>query len=173
MRRGTAAAIAAGLVLGSAFGSGFTRTAAAHTGKPDTQRIELEVVETDSRCGFPLRFQAAGVLIDRFWFNEDGSATEMLKLARGKFSLTNTANGTSLSSVDAENIRIEYAADGSATIQSRGLHLLFTVPGEGRVRAAVGRLVIEFPYGFGGPRAVTFEAGLHQSLYPWVCEYLD
>jgi hypothetical protein len=140
---------------------------------PEHEQFVFESTVVTPRCGFPLLLHFKWVTIENRWTYDDGSVRIVAVSAHSSVTLTNPANGISISGVTPEPLRFYYAADGSVTVYDEGIHSLYTVPGVGLVSAATGRIVLFFPNGFGGPQQVIFEAGPHESPFPEICQYLQ
>jgi len=124
-------------------------------------------------CGFPVVSHSEGVFTTWQYFDDAGNlARERLSVQRSyTITLTNPANGKTVSTVLGGPVILEYEPDGSVTQTIVGHERIYIVPGQGPIFTQVGRQVVRF--GADGSVETLFEAGVwDDALLPVICGYL-
>ena len=128
---------------------------------------------TFTACGFPVVSHAQGTFTTWQFYDDAGNLVrERLSVQRGyTITLTNPANGKSVSTVLGGPVFVDYEPDGSATQTIVGHERIYIVPGQGPIFTQVGRQVVRF--GADGSVVTLFEAGIWDDdfLTP-LCGYL-
>jgi hypothetical protein len=109
-------------------------------------------------CGFKVVFRQVGPYKYADQYDNDGNLyREIVTAGGGSYHISATANGTTLTTEASYQLIYDYNPDGStATIRQDGLHLGFTIPGEGLVLFDTGRIVFDAETG-----EITFAGGPH------------
>jgi len=139
----------------------WAQPAAANTTVRSAFRVEETVVDRET-CGFPLRFHYVGSVTVTDYFDNSGFLSKtILKGRPGPFTVTVTANGTTLIQQNSSfSTQITYNPDGSPkTITDRGPYNKFTVPGGGVVLLDTGHIVFDSDFN------IVFESGPRQATH--------
>jgi hypothetical protein len=169
------AAVAAAAVCALAPLSG----AQAHPGKVGTETTTT-VFDHDTAtypvgapfCDFPIQRTYDGVFHARTTTYADGSVFVHEWVSGLTYTLTNPANGKTLSSALGGTEELTYAPDGTLMKDEiRGNNINFTAPGEGRVTGYVGHLrQVTLPDG-----TTTIDISTHNeagTIFTAACAYL-
>jgi hypothetical protein len=128
---------------------------------------------TFNACGFPVVSHSEGVFTTWQYFDEAGNLVrERLSVQQSyTITLTNPANGKSVSTVLGGPVILDYEPDGSVTQTIVGHERIYIVPGQGPIFTQVGRQVVRFDAD--GSVETLFEAGVwDDALLPVICGYL-
>jgi YD repeat-containing protein len=128
---------------------------------------------TFTACGFPVVSHAQGTFTVWRYYDAAGNLVrERLSVQRSyTITLTNPANGKSVSTVLGGPVFVDYEPDGSATQTIVGHERIYIVPGEGPIFSQVGRQVVRF--GADGSVETLFEAGIwDDDFFTLLCGYL-
>jgi hypothetical protein len=137
------------------------------------QHEPVDRTVTFTACGFPVVSHSEGIFTTWRYFDEAGNLVrERLSVQRSyTITLTNPANGKSVSTVLGGPVILEYESDGSVTQTIVGHERIYIVPGQGPIFTQVGRQVVRF--GADGSVETLFEAGVwDDALLPVICGYL-
>jgi hypothetical protein len=152
---------------------GFCPMTTAFADKPNIVFIPVDETFTDSSdCGFDIVFHVEGRV--KLTFNPDNPDLLIAEGDHLRDTLTNPANGKSISFRIDENLKVRLVEDGTSVLAIFTGDLQLTVPGQGTVYSQVGRIIIEFPCPDlrCRPTGVVFLAGLHDEDFSPVCELL-
>ena len=134
---------------------------------------DVDSTRTLGVCGFPITSHSEGVFTVWEYFDDAGRLVrERLHVERSfTVTLTNPANGKSISSVLGGPVFNEFAPDGTQTQTVAGRERLFFVRGQGPVAMEVGRIV--FVVDPTGNETIPF-ATPHWDvdIFPELCAYL-
>src|SRR5262245_33898425 len=142
--------------------------------KPD-RTIEVVVNEQDTNmdCGFPVISSISGKFDTKLYFDSDGNFVRDHLHVQLHGTFTNPENGVALTFVVAENSSFAVYDDGTSTITFNGLTGKVTIPHQGEVAAAVGRIVFFFDGPDDEEPDVIFESGHRDDgPFPTLCSYL-
>jgi hypothetical protein len=123
---------------------------------PKRQHFSDQIDETFPRddlaaiCGFAVTQTNVGLV--HGWFIEEADGTFVADNVH--VQLTGTFIGPSGKTVTFflnQQIKSAVGADGSFTVEITGVHGRVTVPGQGKIAATIGRLVLVFPPDGGEP----------------------
>jgi hypothetical protein len=145
----------------------------AFADQPLMSRLDIDETETVvSMCDSPLVEHMEGTLKTSLYFNHGGQVTRITENWQDvRTTITNPANGRSVTSRNAGRDGFTFERDGGIKIYSQGVRGLITVPGRGAVFGEAGNTTVRvFPDG-------TVE--MHTSGFQWdgdfsaVCYYLE
>lgn len=147
----------------------------AATAAPPTSvtHENVDFTRTFDACGFTVVSHSQGVFTVWEYRDEAGNLLrERLSVQRSyTITLSNPANGKSVSTVLGGPVVVDYEPDGSFTQTIVGHERIYIVPGEGPIATQVGRQVVRF--GADGSVETLFEAGMwDDSVLPAICAYL-
>jgi hypothetical protein len=113
-------------------------------------------------CGFPIRWHQYGEGKQADYYDADGVLFRTIETpGHGRYFLSATANGTTLTSIVMAKIVLTWSPEGDLLrIRSDGLYAGFHVPGSDAVLLDAGR--IDFDGDGLGQGEILFEAGPHQ-----------
>lgn len=133
----------------------------------------IDSTRTLGVCGFPITSHSEGVFTVWEYFDDAGRLVrERLHVERSfTVTLTNPANGKSISSVLGGPVFNEFSPDGTQTQTVAGRERLFIARGDGPVAMEVGRIV--FVVDPTGNETIPF-ATPHWDvdIFPELCAYL-
>jgi hypothetical protein len=124
-------------------------------------------------CGFPITSHSEGVFTTWQYLDESGAVVRERWHVERAFTvtLTNPANGKSISSVLGGPVFTEYGPDETITQTVAGRERLFIARGEGPVAMQVGRIV--FHVDAAGNETVPFATPQWDlDIFPELCAYL-
>jgi hypothetical protein len=134
----------------------------------------IDSTRTLGFCGFPITSHSEGVFTTWQYFDESGALVKERLHVEQAFTvtLTNPANGKSISSVLGGPVFNEYGPDGALTKQTvAGRERLFIARGEGPVAMQVGRIV--FVVDPSGSETIPFATPRWDvDIFPELCAYL-
>ena len=133
----------------------------------------IDSTRTLGVCGFPITSHSEGVFTTWQYFDESGALVkERLHVERAfTVTLTNPANGKSISSVLGGPVFNEYGADDSLTQIVAGRERLFIARGDGPVAMQVGRII--FVVDPAGSETIPFATPRWDvDIFPELCAYL-
>jgi hypothetical protein len=145
----------------------------AFADKPKIVFIPVDDTFTDSSCGFDVVNHIEGTV--KLTFSPDNPDFLLAEGDHLHWSLTNPANGKSLTFPVAQTLKVQLVEDGTSVLAVfTGLSIQVTVPGQGRVITQTGRIVFEFPCLDlnCSPTRVVFFAGQHDVDFTPICDYL-
>jgi hypothetical protein len=133
------AAVVTALVMG-VVASGAT----ADSSVVQHQRYTFSGSFTDtSMCGFPITIGNSANFDDALFFDSAGNLVELLETVNHG-SLTFSANGKTLSGIGTGGIKVMFNSDGSVTVNTFGINVVVTIPGEGTVILDAGTATFLF-----------------------------
>jgi hypothetical protein len=123
-------------------------------------------------CGIPLVQHVSGTFRRTDFFDADGQPVRILETgANFRITVTNPANGLSVTTVQALTVHVTLHEDGSETIALTGLQGHLKDPDGGFMREDIGRMVIFVPVG--GPAMIISQAGQFAGgPWPDLCDLL-
>lgn len=132
------AAIGAALLLGGMV-AGPVAAAQPHI---EVEEISFSILDEflTAQCGFTVTLSGEGQVIHRTWVDENGDVTREVHTVNHSRSLS--ANGQTLSFKDSGVDKVTINADGTVLIEIVGNLGVLTVPGEGSVIGAAGRIAV-------------------------------
>jgi hypothetical protein len=140
--------------------------------QPMTDTLHLnETNAVYSVCDFPLVMHEEGAMRTSVYFNQNGQVSRVGENWQGVHStLTNPANGRSLSYHTAGHGGFTIEQDGGLTVYTKGLQGIMTVPGYGAISGQAGNVTIRIQNG-------TFEVHrsgfLEEGDFSLACSYLE
>jgi hypothetical protein len=145
----------------------------AFADQPRTDTLQINDTNTvDSLCSFSLIQHDQGALRTSVFFDQDGQVTRITQNWQDvESTLTNPANGRSLSYRMAGHSGFTFDTDGSMNIFTQGVRALITVPGSGAITGEAGNITITL--GPGGTFDVQRSGFLRDGDFSTVCDYLQ
>jgi hypothetical protein len=128
------------------------------------------IAASPDTCPFPVVVHSQGLYRESVY----SEGRDVTTLSDFHITLTNPANGKSLSSAFAGPLIVQPNGDGTVTVTVNGNDELFAAPGAGLVFGDVGRLVYIADEGSPGIPLVILQSTGHQdaSPFPAVCPAL-
>ena len=127
----------------------------------------------DGACGFPLVQHVTGTFRRTEFLDGDGRLVRILESGSNfRITITNPANGVSITTVQAVVGHVTLNEDGSGTLALTGLQGHLKNPDGGFIREDIGRMVLFFPVE--GPPTLVSEAGQFAGgPFPDLCDLLS
>lgn len=140
---------------------------------PEQFTIDVDQTQTLGVCGFPIIRHDVGTLRIQDYYDSNGDFTfENAIFSNWRITLTNPANGKSVTSVRAYNERFVQYDDGSFKAVSAGLVAHLVIEGQGSVVANVG--IISVMFDASEQPIAALVAGEHDGpIAQFVCPYLE
>jgi hypothetical protein len=129
--------------------------ASADTGSVQHQRYPFTSTFTDtSLCGFPIAITSSANYDDAMFFDSAGNLVRILETVNHG-TLTYSAHGHTLSGIGTGGVELVFNTDGSVTVNTFGINIFITIPGQGTVILDAGHA----SYLFDPHLHVLFQAG--------------
>ena len=127
----------------------------------------------DSACGFPLVQHVTGTFRRTEFLDRDGQPVRILESGSNfRITITNPANGVSITTVQAVVGHVTLNEDGSGTLALTGLQGHLKDADGGFIREDIGRMVLFLPVE--GPPTLVSQAGQFAGgPFPDVCDLLS
>jgi hypothetical protein len=123
-------------------------------------------------CGVPLLQHLEGTHRDITFLNAEGGVARILNTqSNWTITITNPANGASVTTVGSASSHVTLHDDGSATETITGLMGHFKAADGGMLGGGV-RIVLEYPAGGGPPTVVAENGRISDGPFPDVCAFL-
>jgi hypothetical protein len=145
----------------------------AFADQPHTDTLQINDTNTvDSLCSFPLTQHDQGALRTSLYFDHDGQVNRITENWQDvESTLTNPANGRSLSYRMAGHSGFTVDRDGGFTIFTQGVRGIITVPGSGAITGEAGNVTITLDPG--GTFNVRRSGFLRDGDFTIACDYLQ
>jgi hypothetical protein len=135
--------------------------------------VDVTFFLPDSACGFPLVQHVTGTFRRTEFLDGDAQPVRILESGSNfRITITNPANGVSITTVQAVVGHVTLNEDGSGTLALTGLQGHLKDPDGGFIREDIGRMVLFFPVE--GPPTLVSQAGQFAGgPFPDVCDLLS
>ena len=136
-------------------------------------QVDVTFMLPERLCGFPLVQYVTGTFHRTEFLDRDGQPVRILESgSKFRITITNPANGVSITTVQAVVGHVTLNEDGSGTLALTGLQGHLKDPDGGFIREDIGRMVLFFPVD--GPPTLLSEAGQFAGgPFPDVCDLLS
>jgi hypothetical protein len=136
-------------------------------------QVDVTFMLPEPVCGFPLVQHVTGTFRRTEFLDRDGQPVRILESGSNfRITITNPANGVSITTVQAVVGHVTLNEDGSGTLALTGLQGHLKDPDGGFIREDIGRMVLYFP--IEGPPTLVSEAGQFAGgPFPDLCDLLS